>query len=309
MAEDQDLGTSDYSVAGAAEAIEALLKGPGTGEQPEPPPEQQEPQPQATAEAQPASEESASEEAQAPASQVTATPAEQPKTQPASSPELEQKMGDAERAAREATAARDHLLGQLNAVVPQLQAAVAGEFSDIKSLDDLQALADPNSDRYNPDRYNRYVIANARLQQALGQQQRLHAEHIQATTQAELAKVAKALPEFTDPEKGPQLRAKLKAFAKTQNIDVENRQFLASDVLTLHRLMTADAELNTLKNERAAIEAQKAEAQKKAAKAPPVQQPGTQRTNDKGNQVQESYTRLQKTGRLDDAAALIRHLL
>lgn len=127
----------DHSVDGAAAAIEALLSGSGTGEAATtetPAAQADEIQSQPAAVSAPADEANASEEVQAPASEVPATSAiEQPKAQPVSSPELDVRLGEASKATQEATAARDQLLNALNVYVPQLEAAVKGQFADIKT--------------------------------------------------------------------------------------------------------------------------------------------------------------------------------
>jgi hypothetical protein len=190
-----------------------------------------------------------------------------------------------------------------------MQAAIAGEFTDIKSQEDLLALADPNNANYNPDRYNRYIMANQRLALAQREQTRVQQESVQATVRSELAQVSKVLPEFTDPDKGPALKEKLKAFAKSQNINLENRPFLASDVIALHKSMTAHEELAAFKAEKAKQETAVAEAAKKAAKAPPVQKPGVQRTGNKDEKATTDFSRFQKSGRVDDLAAFLQNIL
>jgi hypothetical protein len=270
-----------------------------------PEPEQEEISPQEPATPAAQVEGSVSEAAKAPAIEAVPNPVTPatPPAQAASSPELEQKLSEADKATREASAARDNLLGQLNAIVPQLQASVRGEFSDIKSEDDVLALMDPGSATYNPDRYNKFVMATRRLQGAQAHQQRLQAENVQATLRAETAKVAKILPEFVDPVKGPALIESLKAFAKSKDIDVTNRPFLASDVVVLNSLRNAEQKIAVLEKEKADRAAQVVKAEEKAAKAPPVQQPGAARTDNGNDKAKDLWGRAQKSGRIDDLAA------
>lgn len=312
MADDQVLDdTPDTSVAGAAAAIEALLKGPGTGEQPQQP-ETPQIQPQAPVQqAQPQSGAGTSEVVQAPASEVPATAVvEQPKVQSASSPELEQRMGEAAKATQEATAARDNLLNALNTLVPQLEATVKGEFSDIKTKDDLYALADPRSPNYNVERYNAAIIAFSKLNDAIQARdkvqvdaQKEQTEKLTKWREAETAKVADLIPELKDKTNGPVLANRIEKFALESGYTPQQLSMASAiQFRTLYESML-------FRDGEAKKAADIAEANKKAANAPPVQQPGARQSDDKGNQVQEQYTRLQKTGRLDDAAALIRNLL
>jgi hypothetical protein len=302
--------SDDDFLAGSIEEAAAFIERLSAPESPEPqaaqaaPPVQDEIQPQEVDEPSAEVEGNVSEVAEAPAVEVpNPVTAEKPPAQAASSPELEQKLSEADKATREASAARDQLLGQLNAIVPQLQAALSGDFADIKSQEDLLALADPSSATYNPDRYNRFVMANQRLQMATQHQQRLHAENVQSTVRSEMAKVAKVLPDLADPEKGPALKQKLISYAKTQNIDVTNRPFLASDVVLLNRAMTLEQEVAAFRKEKATREASLAKAEEKAAKAPPVQQPGSARTDKSGDKATDLWGRAQKSGRIDDLAA------
>lgn len=293
----------------AVAAIDAILNSPAEAESA---PEQAAPSPAPEPEIQPqedapASEDgaNASEVAQAPAVELTAPAVSQPKAQTAP----EQPVSEATKQTQDAAAARDQNLNALTVHVHQLQAVVAGEFADIKSFDDLQALADPNSQKYNPDRYNRFVIANAKLNQAQGAQRQLQQQAMQETVRTELAKVAKQLPDFTDPVKGPALKDQLKAFAKTKGIEVENRPFLASDVLTLNSLMLAEQKIAKYESGEAAQAAKLAEASKKAAKAPQVQQPGVQRESNKDEKASTDFSRFQKSGRVDDLAAFLTNII
>lgn len=91
------------------------------------------------------------------------------------------------------------------------------------------------------------------------------------------------------------------------------QDYALSNGYTAQQLAQASAtDFVTLRNamEYSNLEKAKAEAAKKAANAPPVQQPGVTRdTNSKSDQVQEAFARLQKTGRVDDAAQVMRQFL
>lgn len=298
---------TDNTVDGAASAIEALLKGSGTGEQPAAP--QPDPiQPQAAAPA-PASEASVSEEVQAPAI-VAPAPDQQPEparvSAPTSSPDLEAARQEAATKAQEANALRERFLNALDTYIPQLEAAVKGEFADIQTQDDLLKLG-----AIDPERYNRAVIAFTRLNNARTQQETARREAEQKSQQeqrakfeqwqqGELKKLGELIPDLKDQAKGPALAKRIQDYAFTIGYTAQQlAQASAVDFVTLRNAM-----------EYANLEKARAEAAKKAANAPPVQQPGAVRdTNAKADQAQESFSRLQKTGRIDDAAQVMRNFL
>lgn len=303
MADEQ---VADNSVEGAAAAIEALFSKPAEAiAQPEHDVIQSQPEP---VQAAPASEANASEEVQAPASEVPATeaPPVEAKTPAPISPELEQREREANTKAQEATAARDQFLNALNVLVPQMEASIKGEFADIKTQDDLFALGDPRSPNYNPDRYNAAVIAFGKLNQARQAQGNAQAQAAQEQRavfekwqQGEMKKLGELLPELKDQTKGPALAKRIQDYAlSTGRTPQQLAMASAQDFRDLHDAMAYRS-----------LEAARTEAAKKAAKAPTVQQPGNVRETNKNDQVQESFTRLQKTGRLDDAAAVMRNFL
>lgn len=245
----------------------------------------------------------ASEEAQASAVETRApVTTEAPKPQLSTSPELEQKLGEANQTKQEATAARDQYVQRLNAIVPQLEMAVAGEFADLKTPEDVFKLmqADPN-------RYNSFVIASTRLNQAKAAQQQAQQEAQQEYVKSEQAKIHKAIPDMADPEKGPALATQLRAYAKSQGIPDNRQARSADDVILLHKSMVMANELATLKGEKADQATKLAEANKKAANAPHVQKPGAQRDTNNGDKTSTDFERFQKSGRLDDLAAYLSH--
>jgi hypothetical protein len=229
------------------------------------------------------------------------------KQAPSISPEMETRLKEADRKAQEADTARNQYINQLNTIIPHLEAAIKGEFADIKTKDDLYALADPRSPQYNVERYNAAIIAFSKLNdatqardQAAQEQLKQHNEKMQAWRAAEQEKVGKLIPELNDPNKGPALARKLQDFATKQGYTAQQLgNASAADFALLHRAMQFDD-----------LQAAKAAAQAKAAKAPPVQAPGVQRPNaGKEDKIRSDFERLKKTGRVDDAAAVFRHLL
>lgn len=301
------------SVDAASQAIAALLARPGGTA--DPAEQDDEPAAQPVKAAEGADTEPATEEKDTPAVDVEADDAKT--TQPDPKPiaretdETDRKVKEAETAKAESTAARDQLLTTLSQLTLQLDAAIKGEFQDIKSIDDLYALADQRSPKYDPDRYNRYVIAQAKLRDASSQQSQLADAKMKEWRASETDKLHKIMPELKDPEKGPALANKITKFAKDRGYtDQQIGLAGANDIAIIH-----DAMLYRESQAKAATAATKAKADleaanKKAAVAPPVQKPGTSRsTNGKDEKAQDDFRRLQKTGSVQDAASVFRSIL
>lgn len=304
--------TQDDSIQSAANAIEALMNPKPAEAAPAqaaaPANETPQDSPQAAAQDAPEAGNTAVEAAPAVDADTPAiVPTPPPATLPVSSPELDQARQEANRKAQEAETARNQFVTALNTLVPQLEAQIRGEFADIKTNDDLVALADPRSDKYNPDRYNAFQaqlmrLNNARQTLQAGEQkaQQEQQAKIQEFRIADQQKLFAAIPELKDPEKGPVIRAKLEAAGLKQGYTREElSQATSRDWLTIQQASRA-----------VELEAQLTAAKAKAANAPPVQQPGTQRPNaNKDDKLQTDFERLQKTGRTDDAASVFNRIL
>ena len=247
----------------------------------------------------------ASEEAPAPAVETTAPVAsEAPKTNPEAPKVASERVVPEPSATPEAAAAISQQLQNITSFVQSLQADAAGKFSDIKTEADVLQMM-----QQTPERYNEFVIAQTRLSRAMQAQQVAQQEASKAYMAGEQQKLIKAIPDLADPEKGDALKAKLRAYAKAQGIP-DNRQARSADeVIRLHREMTLADELNAYKSKEAEQVAKLAEANKKAAKAPPVQQPGSQRDTNTNEKVTTDFARFQKSGHLNDLAQALTHIL
>jgi Predicted membrane protein len=304
---DSDLEQStELTVSEAAAAIENLLKQP-------PAPEAQEEQtPEQPHSPQAAEAEAGNTEVEQPGAVTSETPA--PEAEPAkpvpvqtSSPELDALRQEATRKVQEAETARNQYVNQLNTLIPQLEASIKGEFADIKSKEDLYALADPRSPNYNVERYNAAIIAFSKLNDAMTarqtvvqEQQKQRDEQMTQWRQAEQEKVSKLIPELADQVKGPVLAKKLQDFAVKQGYTPQQLSMAsASDFAMLHKAMQFED-----------LTAAQAAARQKAASAPPVQKPGVTRPNTgKEEKLQSDYERLQRTGNVNDAASVFRHFI
>jgi hypothetical protein len=128
--------------------------------------------------------------------------------------------------------------------------------------------------------------------------------------QAELAKLPTLIPELADPEKAPAVAKSIQDFAHAQGFTPQQLAMAgAQEFKILHdamqyRAMVAEQAKQAEKNKEL-----QAEAQRKAAGAPKVQNPGVQQPDNKGTQVQDSFRRLQKSGRVEDAASIFKTML
>lgn len=300
------------SLDSAARAIEALLARPETNDEPE------QPNPAVTQEA-PVAETQAEETEEKPAESESAAEAPtetieastevskpEPQAKPNEAPEVAKKLMEADQAIAQSNAARDQLLNQLNTLIPQFEASLRGDFADIKTEDDVLKLMS------DPDRYNAYIIAQAKLNRAVSAQRELAAKKFAEWQTGEKAKLHTLLPDLKDPEKGQKLSTDIITFAKKHGYsDQQIGLASANDVALIHKAMlyengeaqrVADATKKAADLEKAKV---------KAAGAPPVQKPGVARPNTDKNaeKAQDDLKRLQKSGRVDDAALVMQHIL
>jgi NADH dehydrogenase/NADH:ubiquinone oxidoreductase subunit G len=209
----------------------------------------------------------------------------------------------------ESEAARNQYLAALNHLVPTLQAAIQGEFADVKTYDDLQRLMDED-----PARYNRYAIAQAKLADAQRHQNYAQAEAAQRQRESfiqwqddEAKKLGDLIPDLKDKAKAPKVIEGIRSFAAELGYTQEQMALAsARDWATLHDAMQFRSQKNAEAEKAKAAAKELEEARKKAATAPPVQKPGvTQQTNTKDERVKERLQRFQKSGRPDDLATLL----
>jgi hypothetical protein len=210
------------------------------------------------------------------------------------------KAPEAPKTQPEADKTQENLLAQLNTLVPQLQAAIQGEFGDIQSHADLLKIASED-----PQRYNRFVIYQAQLSNAQAKQNELRTVQAQRWYADEAVKLSKALPEIMDPEKGPKLKTELRTFALAQGYtDQQINGASAHDVVTLHKAMQFENWQKAQKAEAAKIASEQAKAKAKAANAPPVSKPGVAQ-NEKRDKAQERLQQFRQSGKPEDLAALL----
>lgn len=307
MAEDS-VNNTELSVTDAAAAISALLDRKPEAEAPEDTTPES-PQSAAPQRAEDGNTEAAPVEPGPSETTALETPIVPAATPTPVNPDLDARMQEASKSKQDADTARNQLLQQLNTlstIVPQMEAAIRGEFSDIKNIDDLENVA-----RLDPDRYNRFVFQQARLQQAQQAQRgaqdviaREKNEEARKAWAGEQARLHKLMPDLADPVKGSAIAKKLQDYALKSGVKAERlTSYTADEFIALNKAMQFD----DLQSAQAAATAT---AKAKAASAPPVQKPGTtQQGANRQDKLQADFERLHKTGRVDDAAAVFRNLL
>lgn len=294
---------------GSIEAIAASISKLEQGGEPEPVKEFQEPtpeqpeqiQPQAVAEESTDVEEPATETAQADGSETTVTPDPVEKPEPLlATPEVAQKQDEKPQLTPEDDAARNQAFERVSTLVQQLEAAANAKFSDIKTEADVLALM-----QNDPGRYNEFVIAQRQYQQAVFARNTVQQEAQKAFLANEQKRLLKEIPDLADPNKGEQLKAELRAYAKSQGIPDNRQARNADEVIRLHREMKLAKEVEAYKAKEAAQAKALKDAAEKAAKAPPVQKPGATRSEPVNTKLQELEDRFNRTGKPDDLALLL----
>lgn len=187
------------------------------------------------------------------------------------------------------------LLGFYN---QQITAAL-GTPEDLDKLrtEDPAAYAVRSADRLN---------LQERLARIQGEQQRIAQEDAQKafqqrqqTVMAELQKLHAAVPEWKDPAKFQAGMQPIYAYAATQGFDRAD-----IDAITDHRILLA------LRNAAAydALQRKAPEVQKKVEAVKVLKPSASTSRPAQATQAQESAQRLQKTGRVEDAAAVMRQI-
>lgn len=205
-------------------------------------------------------------------------------------------------------------IAQITEAQAELTVTLKREFGDIKSREDHLALSDPNSPKYDPARAQRFEtllgmgrqITEAKALAEHNRAETLKAETAKAMREEE-AKLYKAIPEWGDLAKKdmPKLRAELaevRSHLKTLGVDAET----ADGLYNATHLQIARESMLYRKAQAEKAQADKV-AKEKIAAAPRVQKPGASRQQNGASEALEATrNRLRQSGRLEDAAELLR---
>lgn len=212
----------------------------------------------------------------------------------------QRKALEAERqAVEQAKALRDQYAERLQAIQQVLAEQSKGE--------NLEALKESDPIGYAvrvaelQQRREQLAAVQAEQQRIAYQQQSEHQQRLASIVAEEQQKLAQAIPEFADPQKGEAVRGEIRTYAKQLGFtDQELAQVYDSRaVLTLWKASQYDKLLS-----------QKPGVQKKVAEAPKVLKPGTSRpVNTEEMAIRDQRKVLKKTGKARDAAAIFERFL
>lgn len=215
----------------------------------------------------------------------------------------QRKASEAER--QQALQARQQYEQALPQLLQALYAQQNGEFSDVRSMADVERLAREDPMRYSLWDAQQKKVAHVRQQTLAIQQQRAQeqAQWWQNYVKEQDQQFLEIAPEFKDAEKAPKLQAQVRSYLKDVGITDNELQTLWSSNPTFRDART----------QKIIWEASQFRAAKEAVKnappkpVPPVQRPGTAPA--KGERasadLQALETKLERTGSAKDAAALL----
>ena len=212
----------------------------------------------------------------------------------------QRKALEAERhAVEQAKALRDQYAERLQAIQQVLAEQSKGE--------NLEALKESDPIGYAvrvaelQQRREQMAAVQAEQQRIAYQQHSEHQQRLVNIVAEEQQKLAQAIPEFADPQKGETVRGEIRTYAKQLGFtDQELAQVYDSRaVMTLWKAAQYDKLLS-----------QKPGVQKKVAEAPKVLKPGTSRpVNTEEMAIRDQRKVLKKTGKARDAAAIFERFL
>ncbi|TNE39199.1 MAG: hypothetical protein EP347_05045 [Alphaproteobacteria bacterium] len=183
---------------------------------------------------------------------------------------------------------------QLQTAAPYLEWQLMGDFPELQTPADLQRLA-----FQNPQRFLQFQERQAQLQQVKAEVEGIRAYEFDRNLMIEAGRLAELLPEFADPEKGDRARQAVHQYANSLGIsDDRLREASAIEVTVLHKAMKYDELQGNMKS-----------ARKKTKRPAKVMRPGTDRPSDSRASYRKAMARLKKTGRVEDAAKVIEHML
>jgi hypothetical protein len=203
------------------------------------------------------------------------------------------------QAVEQAKSLRDQYAERLQAIQQVLAEQSKGE--------NLEALKESDPIGYAvrvaelQQRREQLAAVQAEQQRIAYQQQSEHQQRLASIVAEEQQKLAQAIPEFADPQKGETVRGEIRTYAKQLGFtDQELAQVYDSRaVLTLWKAAQYDKLLS-----------QKPGVQKKVAEAPKVLKPGTSRpVNTEEMAIRDQRKVLKKTGKARDAAAIFERFL
>ena len=193
---------------------------------------------------------------------------------------------------------RNTYLAQLQQIVPALQQQIAGEFADIKTIHDVQRMAESDPARYVQWKAKQDTLAMVTMdQKRLSEiQQQEQQTKFQAFLSEQAEKLKEAEPIFGDPEKGPKEKAAVAEYLQKSGFTKDELGSVADHraVLIARKAMLYDKLMA-------------AKPQEKKVAAPPVKtiKPGVKDEVKPGDDRSRALrSELRKSGSIDAAAQL-----
>ena len=203
------------------------------------------------------------------------------------------------RAIEEAKYARDEYSNRLQAIEQFLTSQVPQE--DLQSLKENDPIGYAVKVAELAEKKEQLAAVRAEQQRIAAEQQAEYAQAMQARVAQEAQKLAQALPEFSDPAKGENLRKEIRAYGKAAGFTDEELASVVDSrhVLTLHKAMLYDK-----------LQKSKPAVTKKVNEAPRMVKSGTADGYKQSDvTLQKQKNQLRSSGKVKDAAALFEQFL
>ena len=133
----------------------------------------------------------------------------------------------------------------------------------------------------------------AERQRIAQEQERDRTEHLSKVVQAEARKLAEAIPEYADPQKGEQIRRELREFGVKAGFSEQElaNVYDSRAVLTLWKAAQYDK-----------LQSAKPSITKKVSEAPKMIKSGVSQPRDSSDELRKLKSRAKQTGKVSDAA-------
>lgn len=191
-------------------------------------------------------------------------------------------------------------------LLQSLQAAQAGEFEDVRTMQDVERMASEDPFRYAKwDAKQKQIQAvQHELGQAQQRQQQEQSQNWESFAQKQDALFAEKAPEILDPDKGPKLtKAALETLKDVGFTDQDLKAFYGQGFLRDHRIQLLV--LDAVKYRQIQVSKEKAKTAVKKD-VPPVQRPGVAQGSSAERDVRLTNLeqKLNESGNVKDAVAL-----
>jgi hypothetical protein len=213
----------------------------------------------------------------------------------------QRKAVEAERqAVEQAKQLRDTYAQRLQIIEQALRSQAQGEnLDELKETDPIGYAVKVAERAENEKKLMAIRAEQARIAQM---QQSEQAQQLQSIVTSEAEKLAKVLPEYTDPQKGEVVRKSIRSYAESIGFTADelSKVYDSRAVLTLYKAMQYDK-----------LMANKGEVNKKLNQAPKMLKPGVNKPQGslEAEQTKRMRQQFKKTGSVNDAAKLFEQFL